>query len=463
MNRADLSTPTEQGGSCRVKSSTAKQLALIVLVALALRLAAAWAWQGRLDGRFEFGDSASYWTLGRSIGFGEQYRYGEARIFRTPGYPVLLAPLFLLGGREPWVMWARAESALFGVLSVVGVWWLGRQLFDARTGLLAAWIAALYPGAIATSVLVLSEPAFCPLMLAHLILWTAAWRASSTRRAAVLAGVAGLVAGAATLVRPSWLLFVLFAMAVGLVVGRPKRRHLGIGTMMLTGLVVAMMPWWTRNARATGLNMGVWDAVMVRLICRDPVPGHFVPTTLQVGASLYDGLGPQATGASDMSFVDRFAEEERLRKVPVGDGTFEPFEYQLDGRLRAESLAWTGAHRGRACQLAAIKLVRMWNVWPNEASFSQWYIRAAVVLTYVPVMVLAVLGIGKTIHRGWPYVLCWLPAVYFTLLHVVFVSSIRYRQPAMLALMVLAAGAIAWPAGREEQSTMEGCRSSSRA
>jgi hypothetical protein len=48
----------------------------------------------------------------------------------------------------------------------------------------------------------------------------------------------------------------------------------------------------------------------------------------------------------------------------------------------------------------------------------------------------------RTFRRGWPYILCWLPAVYFTLLHTVFVSSIRYREPAMLAMLALAAGAL---------------------
>jgi len=101
--------------------------------------------------------------------------------------------------------------------------------------------------------------------------------------------------------------------------------------------------------------------------------------------------------------------------------------------------------------LVGIKAARTWNVWPNEAAFSAWHLRLAVLCTYVPVMVFAAIGAWKTIHRSWPYVLCWLPAVYFTLLHVVFVSSIRYRQPAMLMLMVLAAGAIMSRGGGSEE------------
>jgi hypothetical protein len=93
-------------------------------------------------------------------------------------------------------------------------------------------------------------------------------------------------------------------------------------------------------------------------------------------------------------------------------------------------------------ELAAVKLVRMWNVWPNEPGMSAWPIRWGVAITYVPILELGIWGAARTVRRGWPYVLCWLPAVYFTLLHAVFVSSIRYRQPAMLGLMVLAAGVV---------------------
>ena len=115
---------------------------------------------------------------------------------------------------------------------------------------------------------------------------------------------------------------------------------------------------------------------------------------------------------------------------------------RLDRRLRAEALAWAAANPGRALQLAGVKFLRMWNIWPNEPRFSSWPIRLAVLFTYTPLLIFAIIGAWRTLGRGWPYILCWLPAVYFTLLHMVFVSSIRYREPAMLALLALAAGGI---------------------
>lgn len=459
-----------RNGCAGMTQAAWKQLALILALALAARLAAGLYWQTRLDGRqarFEFGDSQSYWTLGRAIAQGGPYQYGpeNAQVFRTPGYPLLLAALFGIGGDQPPVIWARAQSAVFGTLAVGGVWWLARELFDARAGLIAAAVAAVYPGAVAISTLVLSEAPFCALMLLQLALWEAAWKAGSPRRAAAMAVLAGVAAGAATLVRPSWLLFTPFAALAGLVLGRsvgqegepsglsrggkmrgdqprgslvylrvPRMRRALIGVAMLAGLIVTMTPWWIRNARVTG---------------------RFVLTTLQVGASLYDGLNPRATGASNMDLVPDSVRELR-RQVAAGEVPRDAaLEIELDRRYRTAAWALARAHPATVANLAGVKLGRMWNVWPNEASFSAWPVRLAVLLSYVPVLVLGLIGAVGTIRRGWPYVLCWLPAVYFTGLHVIFVSSIRYRQPAMLGLIVLAAGVVgSWRKGIRD----EGCR-----
>jgi len=403
-------------------------------VALALRLAGGVWWQSRLaDAQsFGFSDSHSYWELARSIAERKPYQFDspDAKVFRTPGYPAVLAPLFLMWGGEPPVWAARAESAVLGTLGVGAVYLLGALAFNGRVGYLAAWLAAVLPGSVGLGVYVLSEAAFAPLMVLNAALVVAAWRATTRSAALGLALAAGACAAAATLMRPSWLLFTPLAIAVGVLLFPPRGRQLLLGTAMLAGLMLVMAPWWVRNYR---------------------VIGHFVPTTLQVGASLYDGLSPRATGASEMSFVpkftlevregDRLAAEQLTADQPEAAAPRDPFEYRLDRRMFAAAATWARQHPLDVARLAALKFARLWNVWPNEAQFRSWPMRLAVLVTYAPVLVLAMVGAWQFRRRGWATAVCWLPAAYLTLMHMVFVSSLRYREPPLLALLVLTAAA----------------------
>ncbi len=416
--------------------SNAWRLALILLLALAVRSMAAVAVDRHFAGRFALGDSDSYWVLAEAVAQGGPYRYGDARVFRTPGYPLLLAPLFLLDNDPP-VLAGRLHAAALGTIAVAGVFWLGRLVFDDRVGLWAALLAALEPSSVAASVLVLSEAPFAPLMLAQLALGTAAWKARErphrdeysglARRALIFAAAAGVAAGLATLVRPSWLLFVPFATVAGITLAAERRRQIVLAAVTLAALVLTMTPWWVRNAL---------------------VSGHFIPTSLQVGASLYDGLRPGADGASDMEFVSDFV-EQALATRPEGETPIE-FERRLDRLMRDAALEWAYENPSEASWLALRKFLRMWNIWPNEPALSALPIRLAVAITFIPLIVAAILGVWVVGGRQIPYLYLWLPSVYFSLLHMVFVSSIRYRQPAMLALLVLAAAVAVrwWDAGR---------------
>ena len=395
---------------------------MILLVALCARLAVGLWWQARLgDRQFFFGDSAGYWELARTVAGAEPYQYltPESRVFRTPGYPVVLSSVFLVYGEQPPIIAARVLSALLGTAAVAVVGWWTMRLFDARAGRIAGWIAALYPGSVALGVFVLSEAPFCPLMLGHLGLWSVAWQSSSLKRAIMLALFAGGMAAGASLMRPSWLLFTPFALLVGLVFVHDRGRQLVLGGAMCAALCLGMLPWWIHNARVTG---------------------RFIPTTLQVGASLYDGLHPGATGGSDMQFVRQMVALERAAP-PAADS--DVFEYRVDRRMWQASVDWAREHPRRVLELVGIKFLRMWNVWPNEPAFRGWPTRLVLLVTYCPLLVLGLIGVWRYTPWGWPYVLAWLPAVYLTLLHVVFVSSLRYREPAMLALAALAAGVIA--------------------
>ena len=98
--------------------------------------------------------------------------------------------------------------------------------------------------------------------------------------------------------------------------------------------------------------------------------------------------------------------------------------------------------RAKRLQLAGTKLLRMWNIWPNEPQFRSWFVRLAVFGTYTPILLLSLYGAWRFREHGLDVLLLILPAVYLSLLHAVFIGSLRYRQPAMLTLAILAAAAV---------------------
>ena len=191
-----------------------------------------------------------------------------------------------------------------------------------------------------TAALVLSEAVFIPLMLVSLwglaVIWPAGGGGCRTGRGGgwLWALGTGGGGGAAVLVRPSWLLFVPAMLLVWLVAsGRGRRAEAVRGAVLVAvGFVAVMAPWWVRNAR---------------------VYGRFVPTALWTGASLYDGLNPRATGASDM---DAFLAEPDI--WPLG-------EEAQDAELFRRAVAFARAHPRRVLELAAIKAARYWSPWPN--------------------------------------------------------------------------------------------------
>ncbi len=308
----------------------------------------------------------------------------------------------------------------WGTLTVGGIVWLARSCLDDTAALTAGAMVAFYPGAIAMSSFVLAEAPFCLCMIGQFILWDRCCQSPHGRQA-VLALLTGGTAGIATLVRPSWFLFTPFAIVIGLALARHRTMIARQAPWLLIGLTLVMAPWWIRNGKITG---------------------RWVPTTLQVGASLYDGLRPGANGGSDMQFVDSFRRQQQQADTVATLPLESTFEYRLDRRLRDAAIAWARTHPWNAAKLAWIKLGRMWNPWPNEPSFRSWPIRLAVMLGYLPLAGLAIWGAVQLRTDRWPIDPLCFAGFYFTLLHIVFVSSIRYRQPAMLPAGVLAAAGL---------------------
>jgi hypothetical protein len=306
-------------------------------------------------------------------------------------------------------------------------------------------LAAIYPGAIGMSIVILSEAVFCPLMILHLWLWQIGWSKRNGRLAFAIAVAAGCIAGLAILARPSWLLFTPWLFAIGVLFGSQRMRHLVMFAGAMVGIVMVMSPWWVRNADVTG---------------------RFVLTTLQVGPSLYDGLHEGATGASDegMAFMVQLAEEQRSLDAQK-DRVASTFEFRLNQHSQRKAVMWVMEHPIDAVMLAIRKFQRTWSLWPNGGEVGSSILRVALTVGCLGILSLALIGSlsswrGQAMLTegiGMPRITLgfyWMPAAYFTLLHMIFVGSIRYREPALLVLTVVAGIGLdaVWRNWRRERS-----------
>lgn len=440
-----------------------RNLAYCLLVfALSLRVAAAFVWQSQLereDRSFRFGDSDSYWVIARNISDGK-FEYGgeNSKIFRAPLYPLVLVP-FAAGDvaittsangdtattetvrpSRRGVFFARILGCLFGTVCVWGIIRIATELHSVEAGLVAGLLAAVYPGAIGMSVFLLSESIFCPCMIASLFAIhkssaqsISVSRSTTTYRSCGFAIIGGIFSGLAILARPSWSLWGGILAIYWLIQWLLERRTLALRNTAMRwltfalGIVVVMAPWWGRNYSITG---------------------KFVPTTLQVGASLFDGLHANATGSSDegMAFSDVYLAEQLRddeQRVASGGRLESTLEWRVDRRLRNAAIAWAIKNPSDVISLSLVKLGKTWRPFPVAKELGSGVIRYAEGIVYLAILILGSLGAWSCRReRGsWLFVL---PCCYFALIHMLFIGSVRYRQPAVLVMCVLAGIGVCW-------------------
>ncbi len=369
------------------------------------------------------GDAEGYWHLARCLAEGEAYQiYTPPRsVLRMPGFPLLLAASIRLFGESLFA--ARLLLATIGALGCVGVYVLGQRLFGYRTGWIAGGLAAVSPVFVGFSAIELTETVFAVALvfgLVPLARWgRESWSVSETlgghthgMGTALLTGLmSGAWAGVGCYLRPSWLLFPA-CLVFWLWVLKRDRARLGLAVCTVAVMVGSLVPWGIRNQRLAD--------------------GHFVLTTLWMGPSLYDGWNSKnTTGDSDMSFFDQ---ENLLSSMS---------EYEMDREYRRRAWAFAAENPGQVVVLAGKKAVRYWNPFPNADQFKQLPALQFVSLGwYLVVFLPALFGAWQERRSLGILAITAGPILYFAALHLVFVSSVRYRLPGEYPLLVLSA--IGW-------------------
>lgn len=399
-------------------------LAGILFAALALRVATAVWLTHDLDVNKKrpfliMWDAVEYWELGERIAHGKPYEIYDPprRVMRMPGYPAFVAGSIRLA--EALGMPDRARLIARLLLSVVGtatcglVALLGRELFDARVGTVAAAISALAPPLVGFSVVLLSEAIFTATMLVSL--WCVARLVRATVQGAATArlvgwgALSGVAIAMAVYVRPSWLLAAPSLAVTYVLYFRRTRRlsqSLAVASILVGCTYAVLSPWAFRNFQVTG---------------------HWVFTALWAGPSLYDGFNPAATGQTDLRFFDKDHLLDRMT------------EYEVDRAYTHKASEFIREHPGRALQLTVEKIKRFWSPWPNTSQFAGPAFAFAVAVYFIPLLMTSVVGWIRGPRWFWGWTLAVGPILYFAAIHTVFLGSLRYRFPAEFPLCIAAA------------------------
>lgn len=370
-------------------------------------------------------DEREYLSLARSLAAGDGFRYDADVVDpfgRAPGYPAFLS---LVAGEAdvPSAVPAavKVAQAIVGGLGVLLAGLVAHRMAGRRAAVAASFVAAVYPPLVWICAYALSEALFWPLALAVVWLFDLAWhdRGREIPRAPILMGLAGLVAGAAVLTRPSLILF-----AGPAVLWLLWRRQPRLALTFAATVAIVVAPWSVHMSRTHD---------------------RLVLVTTEGGVTFWIGNHPLARGDGDWAAnpeIRRDALALRARYPALDEEAMEPIYYQ-------EALAWIRAHPIDWLALEARKLFYLIvPVGPSYTLHSMRYYLASVI-SYGSVLVLALAGLWRIGSRRTRTPALWLLVASAVLACLLFFPQERFRIPILDPAMVILGGALAAP--REEQ------------
>jgi 4-amino-4-deoxy-L-arabinose transferase-like glycosyltransferase len=306
----------------------------------------------------------------------------------------------------------RLTVALAGGLLIVVVGLLGRELAGDRAGLMAAGIAALYPGLWVTDGLLLSET-FATLFTTLAVLAT--YRV--LRRASwVMAAAVGVATACAMLARSELALLVpLLAVAIAwpsAVTALRRRLQLAGVTILVAGIVVA--PWIVYN-----------------------LTRFEEPVTLSFSAGgAVDGANCDSTYSGDLlGFWNGLC-----RPKPEGDGS------EIAAERLERGIDYMTDHPGRLPVVVAARLGRLLGVYRTsqvvdlaEAEGRPRAVSLAGLVVSWALIGFGIAGTVRLVRRKIPVLPVLAPVIVVLVSTALTYGSLRFRTPAEPVLVVLGA------------------------
>jgi 4-amino-4-deoxy-L-arabinose transferase-like glycosyltransferase len=367
---------------------------------------------------------AFYTTLSASWlnGTGLCLSPGQACAFRLPVYPIFLSPWLAAGWIFPGL--AIAQAAV-GAALVWVAWRIGRDLFDERTGLLAAVLSALSPYAL------VHDTAIQDTVLVNFLIALAIYLLWQTRRRGAPAAClgAGVVLGLVALTTAR-LTLVLPAAIAWAIVGAGPTARIRARSALLVALPVALLlgGWVARNWRVVGAPVLTTEAGESLWVANNSwAMAHFPAESIDLSlADSYTGM----TAAEQVAFA-RVSDDEVVR----------------DRLLRSWALEYITTHPGLTIRNGAYKIwvVVSAQLSPARGAVLEW----GYALVFLPVHLLAAIALWQH-RRAWRvHALAGAVLVSFAITTAAFWAHTSHKSCLDVLLFVYAAAAIGHRPARE--------------
>lgn len=416
---------------------------ILFIAALALRLIYVWDLQASPLAQSPMLDELYHVDWARRLAAGDWI--GDSVFFRAPLYPYLLGVILKAFGGS--LTAARVVQAVYGALTPVVVYFLGRRLSDERGGIVAASVAAAYPflmyfdnELLITSLIVLLDA----------LLVLALLRADEHPSWLRWLG-AGALLGLSSIARPNVLVFLPFVLFWARRSARSETAPSG-GVSCRVTLVHCAGPWRTALLRFAFFALGAVLVVSPVTLRNYLIGKDFVPIASQGGVNFYIGNNARADGTSAVlpelgeawEYDDAIRMAERDEGRPLKPSGVSAYWY---GRGREFVLGSPGLAAGLYLKKATL-LLDSFELANNKDIYffgeMSPLFRVLRWLGFGVVAPLSLLGVWATRRRRRELTLILLFLFSYSASILLFFVNSRYRMPLMPFIMVLAGAGAVW-------------------
>lgn len=386
----------------------------IGLLALLIRLVFSFALYGHLASTLnESTDPDSFGRLARNWATGAGYRFASGEpltTFRGPGYPLMLAAIYLLFGRL--LPGAVVLQCLLSAVVCVVAYYICRRVFRPSIAYVAALICAVHPLLIWYAPRIRYEYLLAlALMLA--ISFSLRLQDSRSFKDACLTG---FFFGYAALVNQIVILLPLFLFVVLYLFEKREFIPIKFTATTLAVMVATITPWTIRNYEISGQIIPVNSGGIALFVEGNCQSEHYNEAPLQL---------------TKLRIIDKKCAERLL-----GHRSGSTFSFEAQGIDKALTPYAMSYLLHRPWDLAAKALVQMLRFWYLSDTPAGSLFLAVI---EAPLLLLALVGAWVTIRSYKGGLVLVLTILYFNLLYAAIYVEGRYSTPVIPYVAILSA------------------------